>query len=185
MIEISEEIIKKAAEGDRPAFETIYHASAGYVFNVALRMTRNQEAAQEVSQEVFITLYYKLKDFRHQSRLMTWIYRITVNKAINYMKKDAKFKKTDVDVESLDVCRENEIRAKVEREYHERVIDKLLGMLTPDQRACIILRNIEGLSYADIAKVLHIKINAVRSRLKRAREKFLFFRKGVMTNEMS
>jgi RNA polymerase sigma-70 factor (ECF subfamily) len=185
MKEIPFQIIDKAANGDRAAFEEIYHACAGYVFNTALRMTRSRESAQDVSQDVFVTLYDHLKDFRHESRLTTWIYRITVNKAINYMKAERKIKKADADAGDVEVVCENSIYAKADNDERSRIIDKLLGMLTTDQRACVVLRNIEGLSYADMARVLNININVVRSRLKRAREKLLSLRNEVMHHEMS
>lgn len=184
MKEIPFQIIDKAANGDRAAFEEIYHACAGYVFNTALRMTQSRESAQDVSQDVFVTLHAHLKDFRYQARLTTWIYRITVNKAINYMKAERKMKRADVDVADVQVPCENSVYTKAENDERSRIVDKLLGMLTPDQRACLVLRNIEGLSYADIAQALRTNINVVRSRLKRAREKLLSLRNEVMGHEM-
>lgn len=184
MNEIPRERIEKAAQGDRTAFEEIYHGCIGYVFNTALRVTQSREAAQDVSQEVFVTLYAQLKNFRYESRLTTWLYRITVNKAINYMRAETKIKHKDVDANEIDSPCENAVYAQAEQEERSGLIDRLLGMLTPDQRVCIVLRNMENLSYADIAEVLHTNVNVVRSRLKRAREKLLSVRKEVLYGDM-
>ena len=73
---------------------------------------------------------------------------------------------------------------KIEREQQEKTISTLLDALSPDQRVCIILRSIEGLSYQEIAESLNININTVRSRLKRAREKLMDLRKEMVKNEM-
>ena len=70
------------------------------------------------------------------------------------------------------------------KEYHEKIVSSLLTLLTPDQRMCILLRNMEGLSYEEIAKTLKININTVRSRIKRARETLLTFKKEVVRDEL-
>ena len=73
---------------------------------------------------------------------------------------------------------------KIQREEQAALIDRLLGYLNTDQRTCMVLRNIEGLSYEEIAEALKIPINTVRSRLKRAREKLLQIRNEVIPNEV-
>ena len=70
------------------------------------------------------------------------------------------------------------------KEYHEKIVSSLLTLLTPDQRMCILLRNMEGLSYEEIAKTLKIKINTVRSRIKRGREILLTFKEEVVRDEL-
>ena len=72
----------------------------------------------------------------------------------------------------------------IEKEQQEKVISTLLKALNPDQRACVVLRSIEGLSYQEIAESLNININTVRSRLKRARETLLALRKEMVQNEL-
>ncbi|MFH2012337.1 MAG: sigma-70 family RNA polymerase sigma factor [Pseudomonadota bacterium] len=186
MQDIHDEFVIKASKGDVESFEKIYRTYTDYVYNVALRIVQNREDAQEVTQEVFISVYRNLKNFRFQAKLKTWIYRITVNKAINHTKKESKMKDKTVDYIDASGAENplDSLDARAEREHKEGMINKLLDALTPEQRACIVLRNIEGLSYKEIAKVLNIGINAVRSRLKRAREKVLALKKEVMTNEL-
>jgi len=185
MQEIQADIIRQAASGDKEAFRSLYDVYADYVFNIALRMVRNREDAQEVTQEVFIAVFRKLKHFRFQASLKTWIYRITINMAINQTKKRAKNRDRTVEYDDTRTAATgNALEQTIDQEHRQKLIDKLLGFLTPEQRACVVLRNIEGLSYKQIAQTLNIDINAVRSRLKRSREKLLSQRKEVMAHEM-
>jgi RNA polymerase sigma-70 factor (ECF subfamily) len=169
---ISEDILIKASRGDTDAFEKIYRATSGFVYNVAFRIANNKEDAEEVTQEVFLTIYRKLKNFRFQSSFRTWVYKITTNSAINYSKKRSKEKNRTVeyndDIKIVNV--HGEMEEKIDKEHQEETITSMLEILNPGQRACIVLRNIEGLSYQEIAESLEININTVRSRLKRARE---------------
>lgn len=186
MKELSEDILVLAAEGNIESFEMIYKAYSGFVHNVAYRVANNREDAQEVTQEVFLTIYRKIKDFRFESSFETWVYRITVNSAINYLKKMSKERNKMVsyrdDLKQVDDS--NQIKKSMDKEHQERIINSLLSALNPDQRMCIILRNIEGLSYEGIAETLKININTVRSRIKRARETMLALKKEVVTHEL-
>lgn len=181
MQEITQEILTKAAAGDLKAFETIYRETSSFVYNVAFRVINNKEDTEEVVQEVFLTVHHKLKEFRFESSFKTWIYRVTVNHAINMAKKMSKIRDKamvyDEQIHPVPVAAE--IENKMEREHSEGIVGELLNAINPDQRACVVLRNIEGLSYEEIAKTLKININTVRSRLKRAREKMLSLKKQV------
>ena len=186
MQEISREILIKAVEGDLPSFELIYKATSGFVYNVAFRIVGNRQDAEEVTQEVFLIVHRKLGGFRFQSSLKTWIYRITINSAINYAKKKARERQRAVEQDG-DLDRKgqaNEVEQAIDREHHTTMIQHLLKQLSPDQRACVVLRNMEGLSYQQIADSLQVNINTVRSRLKRAREALLSARQEVIGNEL-
>lgn len=181
MNELTEDILIRAGQGDIQAFEEVYKASSSFVYNVAYRVIGNQEDAQEVTQEVFMSIYNKLKDFRFQSSFKTWVYRITANQAINRSKKESKTRnKTSAFDEQIDPpAVEADVKTNIDKEDNERKVEELLNELNPDQRACVILRNMEGLSYEEIAQSLNININTVRSRLKRARERLLEIKKQV------
>jgi len=168
------ETIEQAAAGDVAAFEAIYRNLAGFVYAVALRTTRNEQDAQEVTQDVFMKLHQNLKDFRGESSLRTWVYRITVNEALNACRaRNRHFRKrVEMDEQTLEQQVDpHTLEAGPDVEPGvTRQLDKYLAVLNPDQRACLILRKIQGLSYEEIAAALNIPINTVRSRLKRARE---------------
>ena len=90
MEDISQEILIKASQGDMQAYEHVYKTTNSFVYNVAFRVVNNREDAMEVTQEVFLIIYHKLKSFRFESSFKTWIYRITSNCAINYAKKSSR-----------------------------------------------------------------------------------------------
>ncbi len=186
MQHISSDIIEKASQGDLGSFEMIYKAASPFVYNVAYRVVNSREEAEDVTQDVFLTIHRNLKNFRFESSLKTWIYRIAVNCAINQAKKTAKIKDKSVEYDENIVEAKAVTAEKIEmsQEYQSEVVDSLLKVLNPDQKACVVLRNIEGLSYEEIAETLKININTVRSRLKRARETLLAFHKEVTKNEM-
>lgn len=175
MSDIPNEMVMRAAQGDISAFGEIYKATSGFVYNIALRITGNRSDADEVTQDVFIRIHRNLRDFGFRSAFRTWVYRVAANAALNYCKKRARDNRGAVGYDPLlhDTAAPDTAGAERDRREAERKVASLLDELDPDQRACIVLREIEGLDYRSIAEVLRININTVRSRLKRAREKLL------------
>ena len=187
MNDIPDDILKKASAGDLRSFETLYNAAAGFVYNVAFRITNNREDAEEVTQEVFLVVYHKFKSFRFESSFKTWVYRITANRAINFAQKTARSRNKTTpydDALGAGTWDSGDVQIKIDKEHNEKMIASLLDAVNPEQRACVVLRNIEGLSYQQIAETLKININTVRSRLKRAREKLLSLRKQVHCEQL-
>ncbi len=173
MKEIGREIIERAASGDTAAFEDIYREFSSAVYTVALGITRNRQDAEEATQDVFIKVFRGLKGFMFGSSFGTWLYRITVNTAINICRRRSR---RGMETAGYDEARgvlpagpnaadEEALR----RDASERVYG-ILEKMKPEHRSCIVLREIEGLDYSEIARVLSIPLNTVRSRLKRARE---------------
>lgn len=171
-IEISEDIVIKASKGNSEAFECIYRAYSGFVYNSALRIVSNTESAREITQEVFIAVYKKLKHFEFRASFKTWLYRIAINTTLNYCGRLSKEQKNAFDYN--DAIKINDVyespEETVEKQRNKDILKSLFEVLSPDQRACIMLRNLDGLSYKEIADTLDVNINTVRTRLKRARE---------------
>lgn len=175
MQDIPREIIAAAAEGDTGAFEKIYRATADYVYTIALRIVGNGADAEEVTQDVFLKVHRKLGRFRFDSSLSTWIHRIAVNNAISAVRRISRRRARQVefdDAVSRSDCHAAR-RESLERERNELRVRSMLEALNPDQRACIVLREMQGMRYQEIADTLGTNINTVRSRLKRARETLL------------
>lgn len=172
MNDISVEVLSKAAEGDMRAFEEVYKATSGFVYNVALRIAHNSLDAEEITQDVFMKIFRNLKKFGFRSAFKTWIYRITINTALNHYRKSRRQKSDKVDYESVSESLESNYSTAEEviRDDNEARLKVLLDRLSPEYKICLILREVEGLSYEEIAVTLKIPINTVRSRLKRARE---------------
>ncbi len=185
MENISRDTIEDAARGDLAAFEAIYRECSGYVFNVAWRIVNNRADAEEVVQEVFLVIHRKLKHYRFESAFKTWVYRVAANSAVDYVRKSARTRPTD------------EYRAMVQAAPpagpsgqpadERRIIEttrRVFERLPADQKTCMVLRHIEGLSYKEIADTLDININTVRTRLRRARETLLALRHEVLHHEL-
>lgn len=187
MENISTDILVAAAEGNMNAFEQIYKAASGFVYNIALRITNNGNDAEEITQDVFLKIYKNLKRFRFRASFRTWVYRIAVNTAISsYRKKIGEVRRRgDYDLALKTEAVASEVRSNADKEYNSSLVSRLLGILSPEQRACIVLREMEDLSYKEIARILKININTVRSRLKRARETIIAHgQKEVILNEL-
>ena len=176
---IPRDIIIQASQGDIEAFRGIYDRSSDFVYNIALRITNNREDAEEVTQDVFLKIHKNLKWFQFRSSLKTWIYRITVNTAINTSKRKAKERNNTVvydDVLQLkDAIAVTE--SVIDKKSNEELVRSLLDILPLEQRSCIALRDLEGLSYKEISMALRLNLNTVRTRLKRAREALLAYYK--------
>jgi len=186
MQNIKEETIRQAAGGDIKAFESIYKTSSPLVYTIAQRISGSTYDAEDITQAVFLTIHKKLNQFRFESSFKTWIYRVTLNTAFNHMRQKQREEQ-----------RMKTFKAELpqrEKGYSvgDPIIDKdqqdlaasLLNELNPDQKAVLVLRSQEGLSYQEIAELLKININTVRTRIKRAREKLLAKKSEVIGNDL-
>lgn len=175
MQDIPKNTLIKASEGDMEAFEEIYGTASGYVYTIALKVTGSREDAEEVTQDVFISIHKNLKRFQFRSSFKTWLYRITANMAINAYRKRSrecgKMMPYDDGI-AVEDKKAPEVSG-IDEEYRQKMVNRMLDSLPLEQRACIVLKEMEGLKYREIAHALRININTVRSRLKRAREKLI------------
>jgi RNA polymerase sigma-70 factor (ECF subfamily) len=186
MEEITRDIIERAAGGDMEAFEAIYKAVSGLVFNLALRITNSRPDAEEATQDIFLKIYDNLRYFEFRSSFKTWVYRIAANTAINVYNKNIKERLRRVDFDTVIETTGNSsgIREAAQSSDARKLLSSLLESLTPEHRAAIVLREIEGLSYEEIARALGEKLNTVRTRLKRARQALLELAKKAVQNEL-
>lgn len=167
------EIVSKAQEGDGYAFERLFERYKHFVWSVAYRMTYDFDAAEDVAQEVFVSAWKSLKTFRGGSAFSTWLYTITVNKTLNRLRAPPNLSYDSFDAMTARVDREvfkrQNPKSGADMVEAEQTLAMLLSKLDPDRRVVIILREIEGLSYEEIAKATGAPIGTVRSRIARAR----------------
>ena len=170
------QIISEVMEGNRNAFEGLLLANQKNVYNLALKMTCNEEDALDLSQEAFLKAYRQLGNFRGESRFSVWMYRLTYNLCIDFLRKKPRDSAVSItgrnDDDSYDI-EIPDIRALPEdvvirRETRKAIVDSI-GELGPRHREILIMREITGMSYIDIAAVLRINEGTVKSRLARAR----------------
>jgi len=172
------------AESDiNPSFEEVFERYSSMVFGLAFHILGDREEALDVSQEVFMIVYRKLGTFRGESSLKTWIYRIAVHRAANRFRWWNRIRRRGtVSLEEhlarsanreLGCSLKSEIQspedALLAREEREEIEHKLLELPLP-QRIVVIMRDIEGLSYDEIAESLNVSLGTVKSRIARGRE---------------
>jgi len=172
-------IIQKVTDGDTNAFEDLVIANQKNVYNLALKMTGNEEDALDISQEAFLKAYSRIGSFRGESKFSVWMYRLTYNLCIDFLRKKTpggviSISQQDADGETYDLeipdVRELPEDSAMRRETRE-IIAKSIDELSPRYREIIILREISDMSYSDIAKTLGLDEGTVKSRLARARIK--------------
>lgn len=161
--------------GDRTAFDEIYERYAGMVYNLAYRLARNPARAEDYTQEIFLRIFRHLGRFSGRSTLKTWVYRVAVNHCRSRLSRKRLFTKPLADevggeegVDVEDPGRGPESRALAGDAG--RRIKKALDDVKPVFREAVILRDLEELTYDEIAEVLGVKIGTVRSRIARGRE---------------
>ena len=178
--EAIERLVRHAQDGDRDAFTRLVDIFKGKIYNYVLRMLGDPETAEDVAQEAFIKAYSSLVDFRGASSFQTWLYRIAGNLAIDTMRR-RKYRQghvsLDQPLETGDGDVERDIpdeRAGPERELQsaqlKRKVDEAILKLSPKLRTVILLYELQGLSYEDIARVVGAPLGTVKSRLFNARE---------------
>jgi len=175
-VELSDwELVKQCQAGEMSGFQELVSRYHQKVYMVSLGLLRNREDALEVAQETFFRAYRKINSFQGSSSFYTWIYRIAVNISIDTQRRQ---KRNPLDFrESMDGVMEaqNEVArdpfADVQdRELREK-LTKAINELTPEHKAVIVLRTIEGMSYKDIGQILGCSEGTVMSRLHYARKK--------------
>lgn len=152
-------------------FEDIVMEYSDFVYNVAFRMMRNPHDAEEVSQDAFLSAYRSFERFRGESRVTTWLYRITVNAALMRLRREKRARSlTWVGLENMEVPSWEDApeSAAITSEIGEK-IQEGLGRLQPDLRAAVVLRDVSGLSNAEAAETLGISVPSLKSRLHRGR----------------
>ena len=177
-LETDLQLVRLVQQGKKQAFDMLVKKYQYKVIGIAQRYVSNPDDAQDIAQEAFIKTYRALADFRGDSAFYTWLYRITVNTAMNFVTSNAnKIKSVDVntpEIESYDGSEKLHDIANpeniMEGEDARKLIKKALGSLSEDLRQAICLREIEEMSYEDIAVVMNCPVGPVRSRIFRARE---------------
>jgi len=177
-IEIEKEIIQRVLSGDKNAFEGLVLENQKNVYNLALKMTRNENDALDISQEAFLRAFRQLGNFRGESRFSVWMYRLTYNICIDFLRR----KKPDATTISLDYEDSNTDVAPLEipdlrnlpeesamrAEMRKNIADSICE-LPLKYRKMIVMREITGMSYDEMATSLNMNIGTVKSRLARAR----------------
>jgi len=172
-------IVQQIKEGKTESFEVLVERYQKQVYNIAYRYTGSRDDAYDLSQEAFLKAYRGINNFRQDSSFKTWIYHIVANVCRDYLRKDKKVHKVSIDepVQSNDGDMEKQLtdNAKGPDEVYEskelsEFIQGIINNLQREYKEVIILREMQQLSYEEIAKVLNCSVGTVKSRLNRARK---------------
>ncbi len=175
---VDQELVQRVQRGDKKAFDTLVLKYQQKIVKLITRYVRDQDEALDVAQEAFIKAYRALPNFRGDSAFYTWLYRIAINTAKNHLvSQKRRPPSSDFDADEA-VQYDSGVRLRdhdnpeqlAHRDQVERVIYDTIDALPEDLRTAIVLREMEGLSYEEIAQTMECPIGTVRSRIFRARE---------------
>ena len=170
-----QKLIDAAIAGDSSAFERLIEPLEGRIYAVALRMCGNREDAQDCMQESMIRIYRALSSFKGQSSFSTWIYRITMNTFLDELRRRKARRSTSLDTlldsgwsptDETDTPERHAIQSE-----QRRTLERAIAELPEDMRAAVVLRDIQGLAYDEIASALNVNVGTVKSRISRGRER--------------
>jgi len=175
------ELLKLAKEGHIDAFEKLIDAHQKRIYNISLKMLANEQDAFDASQDALLKVFKYLKNFKENSSFSTWVYKIAVNTCLDYINKNKKTSQ-NISLDETITQKDNETTLQFEdkgqnvfdlvlKSERERVLYDALNKLNSEQREMIILRDIEGFSYEEIAVITNNNLGTVKSKISRARIK--------------
>lgn len=190
--DIEKVLIEKCKNGDIEAFEKLILGYQKKVFNLCYRYIENHDDASELAQEVFIKIYKSIINFKGESSLSTWIYKIAVGTCIDEIRKRKKYNVISIDnsensagIELID--NSHNPHSRFERNETVKEIYAAINELSEEFKTVIILRDVQGFSYSEISEIADIPMGTVKSRIKRARDdmKQFLLKNGNFFKEVS
>src|SRR6187397_2523019 len=177
--EVDQQLVERAQKGDKRAFELLVMKYQRKLGRLLSRLVRDPAEVEDVSQEAFIKAYRAIPQFRGDSAFYTWLYRIAINTAKNaIVSRDRSPIDFDLDVQNVEESNSMQLRladpetpeSLLQTEEIRSTVNQAIESLPEDLRTAIVLRELEGLSYEDIAQAMDCPVGTVRSRIFRARE---------------
>lgn len=173
-------LVDRAKNGDSDAFGMLVEKYSSFVYRTIFYDIKNHEDAEDIAQDVFIKAYGALNGFRYDSEFTTWLYRICKNAVYDYARKSSRSKTVSISDMTYDENEEKEAEIpdrsgnfEPEKQVMSKetvsIVRKAISELSEEHRSVIVLRDIEGYSYAEIAEMLSLEEGTVKSRLSRAR----------------
>lgn len=171
-------MLKSIALGNEEALESLYTRYCDRVYNIIISYTKNAEDAEEVLQDVFVTIYNTAPGFQFNASVSTWIYRISINKSLDFLRKKNSQKRKGI-FTSLYVKDSTEIRfesiefvhpgVKLENKEDAKLLFQAIDALSENQKTAFILTQIEGLPQKEVAEIMNLTRKSVESLLQRAK----------------
>jgi RNA polymerase sigma-70 factor (ECF subfamily) len=178
-MEVTEKLlVAKSKKGNIDAFEELISGYEKKAYNIAYRIMGNEEDAKDMAQEAFIKIYKSIQNFREESSFSTWLYRIVTNVCLDELRKRKKANlvplemniETDKGSAIIELSAEKETPEDIcERVEKKELIQNAISSLAEDYKTVIILRDIQGFGYEEIATMLNCSLGTIKSRINRAR----------------
>jgi RNA polymerase sigma-70 factor, ECF subfamily len=168
-------LIADCLRGDTAAFGQLVRLHQDRLYNVVYRLVGNAEDAQDVVQEAFLSAYQSLAGFKGDARFFTWLYRIAFNTAVSHKRKQKLVLRLEDGLpgrtlpEPVDPSDEAKPDHAIEQADEERRVQRALDRLSAEHRAVLVLKDLEGQKYEEMAEILGVPVGTIRSRLHRAR----------------
>lgn len=168
-------LIAECLQGNTEAFGELVRRYQERLYHSVYRLIENAEDAQDVVQEAFLNAYQSLEGFKGHSRFFTWLYRIAVNTAISHKRKHRSMARMETQkngehtLDPLDPSEASRPEHALEQVEQQRRVRQALARLSPEHRTVLVMKEIEGQKYEEMAEILHVPIGTIRSRLHRAR----------------
>lgn len=185
--DIDSVLIEKAKNGNKGAFSILVNKYYPRVYATLFSFTKSKEDSEDLSQQTFIKVWQQLDSFRGDSAFFTWVYRIAINLAKNFVASSGYKKQkinTSIEQAEIDISSFEDIESAVIHKQSLKEIKNFINTLPESLKTAFTLREVEGRSYEDISVITDTPIGTVRSRIFRARESIIdFMRKEIITNE--
>lgn len=171
------ELIVLLKKGEREAFKKIVEQWESMVYNTALGILQNAEDAEDIAQEVFIEVFESIFSFKEESKFSTWVYKITVRKSLDYIRKTKRKKRFawlqslyGKDDEAIELPDFEHPGIKIENKENAAALFKAVEKLPETQKTAFVLNKMEGLSYVEIGEIMDLNAGAVDSLLQRGKQ---------------
>lgn len=186
-------LIERAKARDEAAFREIVEKYQNKVYSIIYGILRNQNDAEDISQQVFTKVYFSIQNFDSRSSLLTWIYKITTNECYDYLRKKRVRKlvyESDVSEDDSRLMENSEANADraqaIDQQLAQReLVVKLLEKVSPEERNLILMKEVEGLSVQELAGMTGMNENTIKVKLFRARQKLLKASQRILRNPKS
>ncbi len=185
--DIDSVLIEKAKNGNKGAFSILVNKYYPRVYATLFSFTKSKEDSEDLSQQTFIKVWQQLDSFRGDSAFFTWVYRVAINLAKNFVASSGYKKQkinTSIEQAEIDISSFEDIESVVIHKQSLKEIKSFINTLPESLKTAFTLREVEGRSYEDISVITDTPIGTVRSRIFRARESIIdFMQKELITNE--
>src|ERR1043166_3708193 len=169
-------LVKRCQNGDRDAFRLLVERYQGRVFSIAHTLVRSRADVEDIAQQVFTKVFFRIRDFDFRAALITWIYKITINECYNHLRKHRSQRllcvsdMTETEVRYLENTRTSDPSPQRRAELAQ-MVSLLLGKVSAEERLLLLMKEVEGYSIEDLSQLFACNENTVKVKLFRARRK--------------